>query len=396
VKLSTQSAKDLQPGKALSDHVVKGLQLRARGGGKTWSLVYRNAAGMQRRYTMKPYPALTIEAARDVARGLQKQIAAGVDPAAAKASARVAPTVADLVDEYAKRPAATIRKARSLQAEELNARLYIVPAIGKKKVAELTIADIQAAMSYAQGAMQRRENATAARNGKQPRTMPPSLVTANRVRAMLSGMLNFAESPALAWRPMNSNPIGHVPQHKEIKRRRKATAEELQAARVELDRWAPTYPNRVAAIKCIALTGSRVLELLKARRDQIDGTRLILDEHKTDRTGAPRIIHLPTQALELIYSVSDEGTGLLFGPLEHWHVFSVWDRVRKSSGFPDLQIRDLRRTFASMALSSGANLSAIGKLLGHRSTATTDGYAYLMDEAETALTQATANKMNGG
>jgi integrase len=48
-------------------------------------------------------------------------------------------------------------------------------------------------------------------------------------------------------------------------------------------------------------------------------------------------------------------------------------------------LHDLRHTFASMALSSGASLPLIGKLLGHTQPATTARYAHLARDAAAEL-----------
>jgi site-specific recombinase XerD len=70
-----------------------------------------------------------------------------------------------------------------------------------------------------------------------------------------------------------------------------------------------------------------------------------------------------------------------------------WEQVRELAGCPDLQQRDLRRTFASFALSGGASLDVIGKLFSHASTSTTAGYAYLQGQTAGAVAQSTADAM---
>lgn len=56
-----------------------------------------------------------------------------------------------------------------------------------------------------------------------------------------------------------------------------------------------------------------------------------------------------------------------------------WERVRVQADIPDVRIRDLRHTFASLLVSGGASLEMIGRLLGHTQIGTTQRYAHLID-----------------
>jgi integrase len=64
----------------------------------------------------------------------------------------------------------------------------------------------------------------------------------------------------------------------------------------------------------------------------------------------------------------------------------IWSSICKSAGLHDLRIHDLRHTYASILASSGLSLPIIGALLGHTQAATTQRYAYLIDDT---LRQAT-------
>ena len=54
-----------------------------------------------------------------------------------------------------------------------------------------------------------------------------------------------------------------------------------------------------------------------------------------------------------------------------------WMRIVKRAGIEHVRLHDLRHSFASFAVSSGASLTLIGGQLGHRSIATTQRYAHL-------------------
>ena len=81
----------------------------------------------------------------------------------------------------------------------------------------------------------------------------------------------------------------------------------------------------------------------------------------------------------------------------------AWARVTKAAKLPDVRIHDLRRTAGSWMAATGANLSAIGKSLGHRTMATTAIYARLqldgikgaVDTAAAAMQQAMKPRARG-
>jgi len=58
----------------------------------------------------------------------------------------------------------------------------------------------------------------------------------------------------------------------------------------------------------------------------------------------------------------------------------VWRNVLKAAKLSDLRIHDLRHSFASQLVSSGASLPLIGALLGHSNPTTTHRYAHLFDD----------------
>jgi len=60
--------------------------------------------------------------------------------------------------------------------------------------------------------------------------------------------------------------------------------------------------------------------------------------------------------------------------------FKAWTRITKAAGVTGLRIHDLRHSFASELVSSGASLPLIGRLLGHSDVKTTSRYAHLYDD----------------
>ena len=72
---------------------------------------------------------------------------------------------------------------------------------------------------------------------------------------------------------------------------------------------------------------------------------------------------------------------------------AVWKRILQRAGIENLRIHDLRRSLGSWQAATGANLSVIGKTLGHKNTSTTAIYARLnLDPVRESMSKA-ANAM---
>jgi site-specific recombinase XerD len=71
----------------------------------------------------------------------------------------------------------------------------------------------------------------------------------------------------------------------------------------------------------------------------------------------------------------------------------AWANILKRAGLTGVRIHDLRHTFASMAVSHGVALAAVGAILGHKDSRTTDRYAHLSTEAKKISMDTTAAAM---
>ena len=100
------------------DSETPGLGLRVtHKGTRSWVLLYR-IGGRQRRLTFGPYPAISLAAARTLAREAMVEVARGNDPAAIKAEAKRArgDTLADVASQFIEIHAK--REIRSRKATE--------------------------------------------------------------------------------------------------------------------------------------------------------------------------------------------------------------------------------------------------------------------------------------
>src|SRR5215813_11138093 len=260
------------------DTEVKGFGVRAqRGGSKSYIVHYRAGTGRGaplRKLTIGKHGApWTPETARKEARRLLGLVEGGTDPAAAKIARKEAPTVADLVERFFSEHAQAKRKASTALMYRGLLNRIILPAFGKRKVVDITRADV-------------------AKFHHENRATP---YQANLTLAILSKMFSLAELWGL--RPDGSNPCRHVEKFREAKRERMLSADELARLGDALAAFEGS-PYAVAAVKLLVFTGARLGEVLGLRWEWIDFER---GEARlpNSKTGA-KTLHLPPPALAIL------------------------------------------------------------------------------------------------
>ena len=140
----------------------------------------------------------------------------------------------------------------------------------------------------------------------------------------------------------------------------------------------------IAAIRLLFTTGCRKNEILtlKWRNISYEEKCLRLEDSKTGSKRVP----IGDQAISIlrgleIHKCSDY---VIAGkdpckPLQGLQ--KVWERIRNHAGLADVRLHDLRHNFASQLLSAGHELAVIGRVLGHKSMASTHRYAHLSDHS---------------
>ncbi len=359
------------------DTEVQGLGLRVwPQGRKTFVCYHRTEDGTQRKPSLGVYGAITLPQARSLAQDMLGRVRAGQDPSRQRKESRAGATMAELCDRYLKEHAEIHKKPGSVRVDRTNIEKHVKPAIGTHKVATLSHSDI-------------------ARLHRDMHEIPGA---ANRTVALLSKMLNLAEKWGL--RTQGSNPTRHLTKYKERKLHRDLTELELaRLARVlvraetphapaTLDDGDPVYdmsenPRAVAAIRLLIFTGCRRNEVLHLKWSEVEleRNRLCLEDSKT---GA-KIIQLNSAAREVIEAQERvPGNPYVFpGIIEGQPVHDInraWHRIRANAGLQDVRLHDLRHTFATYAAGAGHGLPVIGKLLGHKTQATTHRYADLASD----------------
>jgi integrase len=269
----------------------------------------------------------------------------------------------------------------------------IRPALGRLKVADVTVGDVA-----------RFHNANV--------TTP---YQANRALAALSKAFALAE--VWGMRPDGSNPCKKVERFKEQSRERFLSGTEFQrlgevlaqAEREPLriagadgrERLTRVNPQAIRAIRLLIFTGARVGEILGLRWEHIDtgNGRANLPDSKTGK----KAIQLPAPALEVLTAADrpEDGKGYVIRggdgsdpevPLVN--IKGPWGAIRQAAGLDDVRPHDLRHAFASIAVAGGLSLPMIGALLGHRETRTTQRYAHLSDDPQRAAADLIAGRIS--
>jgi integrase len=332
-----------KPGDTLKDDQVRGLHLRCFAGGKGWYLYYRNQQGKQRKPKIGNYPAIKLEQARTIARRQLAEVAMGGDPSRRRALTKAAETVSDLCDRYLSEHALTNKKERSIAEDRRYIEKIIKPSWGKLQPTEVTEDDI----------------------GKLRRDNVKTPIRFNRCLALISKMWSFARLPSI------TKDITKFP---EKPRQRFLSANEIAVVAKVLAKNEVQYPRAVAAIRLLLITGARMGEIIRCRREWYHGDHLLLEDHKTSGHIGHKFIPLPKEAQEIINRLPPEGDYLCG---ISWRPTRVWNKIVEETGLPHFTIHDLRRTFVSRGLSGGFSLDVLGKLIGHKNTSTTNRYAFL-------------------
>ena len=119
-----------------------------------------------------------------------------------------------------------------------------------------------------------------------------------------------------------------------------------------------------SAIILAASSGLRRGELLRLEAEDLRGGALHLPDSKS---GRPRLVPLPPAV---------RGVRLPLG-LTADELRNGFDEARERAGMPHVRFHDLRHTYASWLVQTGAPLPAVRDLLGHSSLAVTGRYAHL-------------------
>ena len=362
VDLTARLARDSKAGTRdtiLFDKALTGFGLRIHPSGRKVYILQARIDGRSRRLRIARHGEMELAEARRRAREMLERIRAGGNPAADAQRARTAPTVKDLADEYL-RQCDRYWKPSGRETVRIYLRARILPAFGTMPVERIGPEDVTA---WFDAASRERPGA------------------ANRAFEILRSMMFRAEE--WGWRERGTNPCLGIRKNPRNNVARFLDAGELERIGRVLDRREAEWPETVAAIRLLALTGCRRGEALTLRWRNIGRDALKLEDAKT----GPRAVPLGAAARAVLDSLPGKRRpdAFLFprhaGSESRQDLLRVrWHEMCAEAGIGRARLHDLRHTVASHAVMSGENLPLIGKMLGHRRHATTAGYAHLADD----------------
>jgi integrase len=336
---------------------------------RSFILNYRTKkGGRERRYTIGGYPNWRTADARRKARDLKRQIDDGGDPLADIEAERAAPTVAELCDRFEREHLPRKRPGTAVDYRSMLAR-HIRPAFGKSvKVADVTFADLTRLHDKITDA------------GHPYR--------ANNVLRLASKMFNLA----VLWEYRDDNPCKGIEKNYEARRKRYLTADELARLTAALAQ----HPDKQAAdcFRLLLLTGARRGEVLGMRWVDLDLTAgKWIKPGSTTKQKTEHESFLSAPARQLLSKIRTGQSskkqplgGYVFpgnGTTAHvTRIQRVWRNLCKAAQLDNLRIHDLRHSFASQVISSGASLELVGALLGHSNPITTSRYAHLFSDPQ--------------
>lgn len=290
--LTEAAIRNAKPGAALWDG--GGLHLIRRDGRLHWRLKYMRPDGRENRLALGAYPTVSLKAARQLRDRARALLAAGTDPAELRTE-RLA-QARDTFERFAAEWLGVKSKGWALETRrkaELVVNDYLVPALGKRNVRDVTSADVVAIL--------RRINARAPSLTRKASQAAQAIIrTAITAGAREDGRvldLNLRDSlPAIRK--------GHFP------------AATLPAELGEVLRKIAAYSSPVtrAALLVTAYTGQRPGDVVTMRwSDVADKTWRI---PKT-KTGHAHLVPLPKQAAALLDEMRKftAGTEYVFPPL---------------------------------------------------------------------------------
>lgn len=367
------------------DSLVSGFGARLSPGGHCAFVVRYRIHGRLRRFTIGPYPRVSLADARQTARDTLREAQAGVDAAREKVEGRRAETFAELAEEYIKHHASKkrtgredIRQLKGSPHRKRTGKKPHVPLVtrwGALRAKDITRRDVRELLDD---------------------VADRAPVMANRTLALVRKVFNFAIERD--WLETNPCHMVKAPT-KEHARDRVLTEDELRRVWKALD----AEPLHMAALlRLRLLTAQRGGEVQGAAWAEIDlkgGWWTIPAERSKNRLAhrvplSPPAVKLLKQLAEerkrrAAEKEGEEPAAWVF-PSPHKalphiaHAQKAIERVVASSGV-SFRGHDLRRTAASLMVGAGVSRLVVSKILNHVEsgvTAVYDRHSYDREKRE--------------
>ena len=244
------------------DRTLPGFGIRIYASGRKLYVVQVRGPAGSKRVALGTHGDLAADEARKNAAAVIDRIKRGEEPHPPPPAPE--PTVADLAERYLRVHVATHCNAGTAGRYRAHLKNHILPALGTKRVRDVGRAEV-AALHHDLRAKRR---------------------TANQTVKILSKMFSLAEG----WKmvPPGHNPCRSVRRYKEESRERFLSPDEwrsLGRALREAEADGSMWPQAIAALRLLMLTGCRRQEIVTLRWDDVDRTaRELRLRRRQDRT----------------------------------------------------------------------------------------------------------------
>ena len=359
MKLTNTAIKNLKYEKAGNkadlyfDDELRGFGIRVYPSGrKSFFVSYRNASGTKKRHTLGNYGEFTATEARRLAQGMLADVRRGSDPQSEKQEKRGEITFADLTKRYLDY---VQHHKRSWKDDSQRMKSHVLPAIGHRKLSEITLQRLQRIHSEV------KKNRTPA--------------TANRVAALIKHTFNMA----VKWGCLEQSPAQHLTMFREPPPRDIVLSPDDCS---KLIKACDSDENEFAAalFKLAMFTGRRIGELVNSKWDHVDLDKRIIAIPET-KSGERQFLYLNELATDLLHGIPRIAGNpyIIVGtkpgqPLIYYQ--RPWERILKRAGLDFFPPHGLRHNYASTLVAAGVPLETVGHLLGHKNSITTRKYAH--------------------
>lgn len=385
------------------DTELKGFGVRVMPSGvAAYVIEYRPSGGgrnvSKKRMSIGRIGELTPEKARVLARDKLSEVRYGNDPLADRQTKRREMTVTDLIDQWRDENPPGKRTGKPMAERTLTftlARLrhHVVPILGKKRVSDVTVDDVNDFIRrVSKGETGRSEKSQKKRGRIRVRGGPGA---ARKAASDLSIVFGYAIEKGI----VASNPVSAARKPKPGKRYEYLSVDEFAALGKALSALEAegANPSGIAILRLILLTGARPGEIEGLRWSEIDfdGRCLQLAKSKTGYSSRP----LSPAALDLLKSVPRKAESPFVFPATRGEGYftgskKIWNDARQRAGLPHRVLYHARHAVASLALSEGIDITSVAALMGHKGPRTTLAvYAHVINDRASSAAESVGAKI---
>ena len=340
-----------------SDKKLTGLKAIFYPSGRIKFIVRKSIRGKNIYVAVGGYPEISIKDAREHAFKIIQELKTAVEAYGERFLTHSKMTFNELVDEYEKSVLSTGVK-RSANTDLSKIRKYLRPLLGDKKLAGMTEADI---LSYLHNL-----------------DLKPA--TRNRHLALIKAVFTWA----IRMGYISRSPALYIKALPEVTSDRRAMDDsQLQRWMDVCERWRNGKPDHeaLALLMFLALTGLRLGETRHLRLEDVDWSRKVITLRHT-KNGKLRRVPVCDKAFVLLTEQRQHlgDAGWVFPGKGTDNPVSEPRRLQKrlceAAGIPPFTIHEMRHTFATKLIESGADIHTVKDLLGHSTIKVTELYLH--------------------